>query len=246
MDNSRLYLNGHTVDLQRETVTKLTGQKIMLRPKTAEVLKVLAARHDELVTKDELIQGVWGGVAVGDDSLVQCVIEIRKALGDSKHRIIRTVPKRGYRLDTKAPGHRVPMPGRRSWLAVVTGCVMILVPSPMAFFVPHSHSHGEGSLADAKRVFGNLEADLKLARQTLDNRIREVRHIFEGHENDPGKARAAALPAIEEREELRPVRMSSVAAQPPKARREKSREVRRVARKPRPEISLPAGLRPTQ
>jgi DNA-binding winged helix-turn-helix (wHTH) protein len=33
---------------------------------------------------------------VGDDSLVRCVKDIREALGDSDHRIIKTVPKRGY------------------------------------------------------------------------------------------------------------------------------------------------------
>ncbi len=50
------------------------------------------------------MQVVWPGVAVTDDSLVQCIHEIRCALGDEKHAVLKTVPKRGYRLNlaTKA------------------------------------------------------------------------------------------------------------------------------------------------
>ncbi len=98
-----LRLNGRMVDLRRGSVTDDAGHSITtLRPQAAEILKVLAAKPGEIVTKDELMQTVWGNIAVSDDSLVQCVIEIRKALGDDKHRIVRTLPKRGYVLETKA------------------------------------------------------------------------------------------------------------------------------------------------
>src|SRR5918995_1079438 len=90
-----LRLNGRTVDLQRGTVADETGRQIALRPQAAEVLKVLAARPGKLVGKDELVQAVWGPIAVTDDSLVQCVKEIRRALGDDKHEIVKTVHKRG-------------------------------------------------------------------------------------------------------------------------------------------------------
>ena len=97
-----LRLNGHMVDLQRGSVRDDAGYSTTLRPQTVEVLKVLAAKPGEIVSKDELMQAVWGNVAVSDDSLVQCVIEIRKALGDGKHQIVRTLPKRGYVLESKA------------------------------------------------------------------------------------------------------------------------------------------------
>ena len=97
-----LHLNGRMVDLQRGSVTDDAGNSIAtLRPQAAEILQVLAAKCGEIVTKDELMQTVWGNIAVSDDSLVQCVIEIRKALGDHKHQIVRTLPKRGYVLETK-------------------------------------------------------------------------------------------------------------------------------------------------
>src|SRR5262245_47409354 len=94
-----LRLNDRTVDVQRGTVTDKSGRSATLRPQAAEILKLLAGRTGKVVSKDELIKGVWGNIAVTDDSLVQCITEIRKALGDEKHSIVRTVLKRGYVLE---------------------------------------------------------------------------------------------------------------------------------------------------
>src|SRR5262249_36018813 len=49
-----------------------------------------------LVSKEELIQAIWPGVSVTDDSLVQCIRDVRRALGDNLQRFIRTVQRRGY------------------------------------------------------------------------------------------------------------------------------------------------------
>lgn len=93
-----LRLNGRDVDLQRGVVAKTSGTTVTLRPQAAAVLQVLAARQGKLVSKDELVAAVWRGVAVTDDSLVQCIAEIRKALGDDRHTVVKTVLKRGYML----------------------------------------------------------------------------------------------------------------------------------------------------
>lgn len=75
------------------------GGEIRLRPKAFEVLRYLVVHHGRLVPRDELLDAVWGQVVVTDDSLTQCLIEIRKALGTSGRRIVRTVHRRGYMLD---------------------------------------------------------------------------------------------------------------------------------------------------
>ena len=67
-----------------------------LRPKAFDMLCYLAEHAGRLVTKDELHAAIWPGLTVGDDSLVRCVRDIREALDDRDHRIIKTVPKRGY------------------------------------------------------------------------------------------------------------------------------------------------------
>src|SRR6185503_15789418 len=49
-----------------------------------------------LIGKQELIQAVWPDSFVTDDSLVQCAIELRRALDDRGQQLLKTVPRRGY------------------------------------------------------------------------------------------------------------------------------------------------------
>jgi tetratricopeptide (TPR) repeat protein/DNA-binding winged helix-turn-helix (wHTH) protein len=76
------------------------GVEQHLRRKTFQVLVYLLEQHERLVTKDEIIEKVWNGLAVTDDALVQCVVDIRKIFGDdSRHpQFIKTIPKLGYRF----------------------------------------------------------------------------------------------------------------------------------------------------
>jgi TolB-like protein/Tfp pilus assembly protein PilF len=71
---------------------------VELRPRSFAVLRLLAENAGRLVTKDELIAKVWDDVAVTEDSLTQCVADIRKAIGDEERRVLRTVPRKGYML----------------------------------------------------------------------------------------------------------------------------------------------------
>src|SRR5437868_4827079 len=71
-----------------------------LTPRAAAVLTVLAECSPNLVSKQELFERVWGGLAVGDDALTSCIQELRQALGDDARapRFIETRHRRGYRL----------------------------------------------------------------------------------------------------------------------------------------------------
>ena len=86
----------------RELRTVL-GKAVDLRSQSSEVLSVLAARPGEIVSKDTLMRAVWPDTFVTDDSLTQCVADIRRALGDDRHMIVETLPKRGYRLNADRP-----------------------------------------------------------------------------------------------------------------------------------------------
>ncbi len=83
------------LDLTRGCLFRGTVE-LKLRPQSFEVLKYLTQNQGRLVSKDELIASVWNGMAVTDDSLVQCLKDIRLALDDKSQEIIRTVPRRGY------------------------------------------------------------------------------------------------------------------------------------------------------
>jgi DNA-binding winged helix-turn-helix (wHTH) protein len=70
--------------------------EVKLRPQSFEVLKYLVANNDQLISKDDLIGAVWSDPSVSDDSLTQCLKDIRHALGDEAQQIIKTMPRRGY------------------------------------------------------------------------------------------------------------------------------------------------------
>ena len=52
------------------------GREVKLTPRAAAVLHMLAERAPEVVTKQELLDRVWGGMAVGDDALTSCIQEL--------------------------------------------------------------------------------------------------------------------------------------------------------------------------
>src|SRR5262249_49945928 len=75
----------------------LAGEdEIKLRPKSFELLRYLLENPGRLVLKDELVEAVWPNVIVSDDSLAQCISDLRNALGDVDRPIIKTVTRRGY------------------------------------------------------------------------------------------------------------------------------------------------------
>jgi TolB-like protein len=87
--------SGFTLDPGRGLLRQ-DGSIVQLRAKSLELLLFLAANAGRVVTKDELLEVVWNGMAVTEDSLTQCVHDVRRALGDSTQELIRTVPRRGY------------------------------------------------------------------------------------------------------------------------------------------------------
>ena len=93
-----LWFDRFVVDLARGCLRR-DGADVKLRPKSFEVLRFLAENHGRLLSKEEIISAVWRDAFVTDNSLVQCLIEIRRALGDDSQTIIRTVPRRGYIFD---------------------------------------------------------------------------------------------------------------------------------------------------
>lgn len=96
--HDRVELAGFVFDLKNLDLTDSSGERVRLRPQTMAVLACLAHCADRVVTKDELMHAVWPNLAVTDDSLVQCIVELRRVLGDRERRVVQTVPRRGYCL----------------------------------------------------------------------------------------------------------------------------------------------------
>ncbi|MEO8018776.1 MAG: winged helix-turn-helix domain-containing protein [Pseudomonadota bacterium] len=102
MATEKLEFGRYVLDLHRGSLL-LDGREIALRPKTFSVLCYLVQHPDRLISKDELLAAVWPNLVVTDDTLVQSIGELRRALGETGARLITTVPRRGYRFEASAP-----------------------------------------------------------------------------------------------------------------------------------------------
>lgn len=81
---------------------ELTGPSGVLRlePKVMDLLFLLAAQPGQVLTRERIMEALWPGMVVGEDSLARTVSKLRQALGDDAKapRYIETISKRGYRL----------------------------------------------------------------------------------------------------------------------------------------------------
>src|SRR5687768_18327202 len=75
------------------------GRPVHLRPQAYRLLKFLTENRGRLISKDQLIEEVWEGRAVTDDSLVQCLRDVRQALGEAGNRYLRNERGHGYIFD---------------------------------------------------------------------------------------------------------------------------------------------------
>jgi adenylate cyclase len=102
---------GFLFDSYRQELIGKQGIPIALAPKSLALLSYLLGHAGRVLPKDELIQALWGAVVVTDDSLVQCVKDLRTALGDKEQQLIKTLPRRGYMFDVAVTEHaRSPPP----------------------------------------------------------------------------------------------------------------------------------------
>lgn len=119
--------SGVTLNGADGSVSSRSGKAIELRPQSREVLQLLASAPNRIVLKEEFTDIVWDGRMVSEDSLVQCIAEIRSVIGDGERKIIQTVPRKGYRFVPP----KVEAPKRRATqleiLAVLGVTLLLLV-----------------------------------------------------------------------------------------------------------------------
>jgi len=82
-------------------IVRRDGEDVHLEPKQMDALVTLARHQPGVVSKDLLVEEVWGGRATADESIVQCIKGIRQALDKDDPRdpkYVETIHGRGYRL----------------------------------------------------------------------------------------------------------------------------------------------------
>jgi DNA-binding winged helix-turn-helix (wHTH) protein len=82
------------LDVAEERLWK-NGREMRLRPKPFSILRYLAQHPRRLVTKSEIVDAVWGRIAMGESLVRTHVYDLRRVLGED---VIETVVGRGYRF----------------------------------------------------------------------------------------------------------------------------------------------------
>jgi len=98
--NGLYRFGGFELDPANRAVTG-DGKLIAIPSRAFDLLLFMVANSQRLLTKEELMQAVWGDTAVEESNLTQSVFLLRKALPASQtadNRLIVTVPGRGYRF----------------------------------------------------------------------------------------------------------------------------------------------------
>ncbi|MCU1220047.1 MAG: tetratricopeptide repeat protein [Candidatus Angelobacter sp.] len=116
------------------------GEEIKLRPKVYETLKYLVEHPGRLIGKQELMQAVWPDAFVTDDSLVQCTLELRRALDDRSQQLLKTVPRRGYLFTAQV----VPCPSKLEHF-----------PAPEYFELPEGRRQSSAKVARKRPALPN-------------------------------------------------------------------------------------------
>jgi adenylate cyclase len=129
---------GFRLDLERGSLCNEHGE-IELRPKSFQVLRYLIGNAGRLVAKEELLQAIWPNVTVSEESLTRCISDVRSALQDAESRIIKTVPRRGYRFTATVTVSDAPATSR-----VVNGADILSIPEgPSIAVLPFVNMSGD-------------------------------------------------------------------------------------------------------
>lgn len=110
----RYRFGDHVLDVARRELRR-GGEPVALEPQVFDLLVYLIRDRDRVVTRDDLLDSVWGGRIVSESTLTSRINAARKAVGDSggEQRLIRTVPRKGFRFVgdvTDAPPETLPGP----------------------------------------------------------------------------------------------------------------------------------------
>ncbi|WP_413717027.1 winged helix-turn-helix domain-containing protein [Silicimonas sp. MF1-12-2] len=157
MRNSReIRLGGVFFDTHTHELRDRTGSRIFLRNKSTEVLACLAACPDQLVAKSEIMDLVWPDVTVSDESLTQCIADIRRAIGDKDQSVLKTHIGRGYSLSLGE--NHAARPRLKQMVAGALSAVAIAVTAIMIFPLLQPTPSGNGVPRVAVLAFDDLSA----------------------------------------------------------------------------------------
>ena len=166
--NDPIYVFGpFTLDARKHKLTK-KGKRVNLDVKPTQVLLALVEQAGKLVSKEDLLKQVWGGIAVSDDSFYQHASVLRKTLGQrpKDNKYIMTIPGAGYkfvapvkivhRIEDAGPVEKI-APGKIT--APVETAEPVETAAPVAAVAPVEIAAPVETLAPVEQCQDNVEPD---------------------------------------------------------------------------------------
>jgi DNA-binding winged helix-turn-helix (wHTH) protein len=88
------------------------AEVVYVAPQVFDLLDYLIRNRERVVSKDDLINAIWNGRSVSDAALTTRLNVARGAIGDSgeEHRLIKTLPRKGFRFVGQVPEAQGPQP----------------------------------------------------------------------------------------------------------------------------------------
>ncbi len=89
------------VEFSQQQQTLIYKQKtVRIEPMMSELLAYFCRHQNKVITKEQLLDDVWHGRSVSDNTVSKLITKLRKALQDDSRnpKFITTLPKKGYRF----------------------------------------------------------------------------------------------------------------------------------------------------
>ena len=98
-DNVQFSFGDYALDIDRRELRR-GSELVPIGPQVFDLLVYLLKNRERVVSKDDLIEGVWGGRIVSESTLTSHINAVRKAVGDSgdEQHLIRTIARKGFRF----------------------------------------------------------------------------------------------------------------------------------------------------
>lgn len=203
MKDDELILGDVIYNPKTRALHHVDGRPAQLRFKSRDVLGVLAEMPGKVVSKETILNAVWSNVVVSDESLVQCIADIRRLIGGEAKTIVETVPREGYRLNPSQNVQDQLHPPRYGRLAAIAAAVLL---AATWVLWPDGQSAPEQPSAVAETEGGPtppgtevteaylevLKGRVSADRFSKDESLIAERHFRRAIELDPNYARAYA------------------------------------------------------
>lgn len=150
---------GIEIDFQHATIV-VHDRVTKLEPKVMDLLQLLLAQPNQLVSKDDITDALWRDRCVNEEALTKLVSKLRKAFDDDSKqpRFIKTIPKKGYLLIHEPAPTDKPQPGLASgrWPWLVAGALLVVL-GLLIYGQPQPPAAENSLTSDLQHIFAQAE-----------------------------------------------------------------------------------------